>query len=278
MDRTSEIVTSLLNVISPVNASHLWRELQVSNHMHMVFGLGKSTRPMEDAYLKALAEAYANASSWDTRRQVLSIMAGVASFSTIAEYIPGLTQYRFTIANLHRVEYGVNIPSPSKAAPRLKINVQQLDHFLCFITSPHLVQDLPFGEKQLQLSSGKIITVPNVIRTMIPQRVIMQYKQFCSETKFKPFSDCTMRRILEECKASVRKSLQGLDYYASDGARSFDSLASLVQNISYSRGDGGESWSARIQETLKSGKLYLKGDYKVNCYRSMFYCRHLVFA
>lgn len=126
MDRTSEIVTSLLNVISPVNASHLWRELQVSNHMHMVFGLGKSTRPMEDAYLKALAEAYANASSWDTRRQVLSIMAGVASFSTIAEYIPGLTQYRFTIANLHRVEYGVNIPSPSKAAPRLKIKFSNL--------------------------------------------------------------------------------------------------------------------------------------------------------
>jgi len=262
VERTSEIVTSLLHVISPVNASHLWRELQLSNAVNMAFGFSKSTKPAENAYLEAMAEAYSNATSWDTRRQVLSIMAGVASYKTITEYIPGLTQYRFTMATLHSVQYGRNVPLPAKTAPRLKIDIEQLDHFLSFITSPHLVQDLPFGEKQLQLSTGKVITVPNVIRTMIPQRVIMQYKQYCIEANFKSFSDRTMRRILTECSASVRKSLQGLDYYASDGARAFDDLASIVQNIAYVK-DEGEVWSTQIQDTLKAGKLYFKGDYKV---------------
>ena len=84
------------------------------------------------------------------------------------------------------------------------MDLGQLDHFLSFITSPHLVQDLPFGQKHLKLSSGDLIEVPNVIRLMIPQRVVQQYKQYCMETNFKPFSESTMRRVLSECSASVR--------------------------------------------------------------------------
>ena len=41
-----------------------------------------------------------------------------------------------------------------------------------------------------------------------------------------------MLRVLSECSASVRKSLQGLDNYAAEGARAFDDLAGIVENIS----------------------------------------------
>jgi len=78
-----------------------------------------------------------------------------------------------------------------------------------------------------------------------------------------------MLRILSECSASVRKSLQGLDYFAAEGARAFDDLASIVENISLLRDDGGE-WSARIKDTLKAGKFYLKSDYKVHCFVYLF--------
>ena len=120
----------------------------------------------------------------------------------------GLTQYRYTMANLHRMQCGRGAPVPSQRTPRIKIDLQQLDHFLGFITSPHLVQDLPFGEKNLELSSGEIKAVPNVIRTMIPERIATQYIQFCTETNFKALSRSTLLRILRECSASVRKSLQ----------------------------------------------------------------------
>ena len=141
---------------------------------------------------------------------------------------PILTHYRYSISNIHRLQHGPGTPVPKDKAPRIRINLQQLDHFLSFITSPHLVQDLPFGEKHLELSSGKIIAVPNVIRTMIPERIVTQYIQFCSESNFSPFSRSTMLRILTECKASVRKSLQGLDYFAAEGARAFEHLGSIV--------------------------------------------------
>ena len=81
----------------------------------------------------------------------------------------------------------------------------------------------------LTLSSGKAIEILNIlIRTLIPQRIACQYKQYNDETGFKPFSECTMLRILAECKASVHKSLKGFDYFAAEGARTFEDLESLV--------------------------------------------------
>jgi hypothetical protein len=124
-------------------------------------------------------------------------MSDVANFNVISEYIPGLTHYRFTMANLHRLQYGRCVPVPLKTLPRLRICQQRLDHFLSFITSPHLVQDLQFGEKELKMSSGKTIKVPNIIRTMIPQIIVNQYSQYCKENNFQSFSKSTMLRVLQ---------------------------------------------------------------------------------
>ena len=99
---------------------------------------------------------------------------------------------------------------------------------------------------------------------MIPQRIVRQYTQYCEETGFKPFSQSTMLRILSQCSASVRKSLQGLDYYAADGTRAFDDLISLVRKINEVESD--MDWERRMIESLKAAKLYLKGDYKV-CFK-----------
>ena len=76
-----------------------------------------------------------------------------------------------------------------------------------------------------------------------------------------------MVRILSECSASVRKSLQGLDYNAAESSWAFNTLVDILQKVSY-RTDGGKKWGDELQETLKAGKLYLKGDYKVIFCRS----------
>ncbi|XP_031575425.1 uncharacterized protein LOC116309034, partial [Actinia tenebrosa] len=217
----------------------------------------------DQRYLDALAESYKNASSWDTRKQVLSIMTDLASYAVISSFIPGLTKYRYTAANLHRLQFGRGVPVLVQTSARIRIDSKQLDHFLSFITSPHLVQDLPFGQKHLTLSSGKVLEVPNVIRTMIPRRIVQQYSRYCEETNFHPLSDSTMFRILSECSASVRKSLQGLDYFAADGSRAFDELLSLVPKL-VEYGATDREWEVKTTENLKTSRLYLKGDYKVH--------------
>ena len=133
-----------------------------------------------------------------------------------------------------------------------------------------MVQDLPFGQKTLKLSSGQLIEVPNVIRMMIPQRIARQYTQYCQETGFKPFSERTMLCVLVECKASVRKSLQGLDYFAADGARAFVDLKTLVRQLGEL--GLGKEWEVQHVELLKAAKLYLMGDFKVSFLLRMQIC------
>ena len=59
---------------------------------------------------------------------------------------------------------------------------QKLDHFLEFITSTHIIQDLPFGEKTLKLSSNAEIKVPNVVlRSLIPEQIVLQYLGYCKD-------------------------------------------------------------------------------------------------
>ena len=117
--------------------------------------------------LETLAESNCNASHWSTRRQILSIMADKISLKELQRYIPGLTSYRFNIARHHQLLHGRETAVPLEIARRMKVDYAQVDHFLNFITSPHVVQDLPFGEKMLRLSTGEEIKTPNVVWMLI---------------------------------------------------------------------------------------------------------------
>ena len=143
----------------------------------------------------------------------------------------------------------------------MRVSPAQIDHFIAFITSAHVVQDLPFGERTITLTSGETIKVPNVIRTMVPERIVQQYIVYCDETGFKPLSRSTLVRVLNVCPASVRKSLQGLDYISSSGAQAFDDLCEVAEML----GDAGQGmgWAKQQHSRLRESKRYLKNDYKV---------------
>ena len=149
----------------------------------------------------------------------------------------------------------------TRSVRRIYVSASQLDYFLDF-TSEHIIQELPFGERTLKLSSEKKITVTNVVRKVIPERVIQQYNLFCTETGFAPMGRSTLHKILDVCSASVRNSLQGLDYFTAQGTQAFDDLESVVDKLGEDCGMGS-SWVKEKKEQLKEGKRYLKSDYKV---------------
>ena len=68
-----------------------------------------------------------------------------------------------------------------------------------------------------------------------------------------------MLRVLSSCAATVRKSLQGLDYIAADGGKAFDELIEMVLKLC----DDDRVWVSRLQKMLKEAKQYIKSDYKV---------------
>jgi len=51
--------------------------------------------------------------------------------------------------------HGIAAPLPNQEKKRMRIEPVKLEHFVSFITSPHVIQDVPFGEKLLKLSTGE---------------------------------------------------------------------------------------------------------------------------
>ena len=129
--------------------------------------------------MNALAECYRAADSWETRRKILSIMADTLTLNQLRHWIPDLSQYRFTEARRHYLVYGRKAPVLTVPTPRMRVSTAQIDHFIAFITSPHIIQDLPFGERTIMLSTKETIKVLKVIRMIIPERIVIQYITYC---------------------------------------------------------------------------------------------------
>ena len=83
-----------LEVISPGNPASLWDALKRTQAVEKAL----CTTTVDQKYLEALAEIYWNANSWDTRRQVLSIMGDLVPYSVIQQFLPGITDYRIKAA------------------------------------------------------------------------------------------------------------------------------------------------------------------------------------
>ena len=254
--KAKQAISAVLDEIAPNDAVRLWEaivETQSGDHT--------SSDRVDEVLMDSLAICYKNASGRDSRRQILSIMGDKVSLTKIRKWIPGLTRFRFTVARQHALINGSGKPIPTNPRLRTVIPEVKLAHFLDFITSSHIIQDLPFGAKTITLSSKQIIQVPNVVRNMIPERILKQYQAYSAESNFTPMSRSTLLRILRVCSASTRKALQGIDYISSAGAQAFEDLQDVADKLGE---EGmGLTWAKRQKETLKEAKRYLKTDYKV---------------
>ena len=207
---------------------------------------------VDKTVMSALAECYRAADNWETRRQILSIMAIKSTLNQLRHWIPDLSQYRFTEARRHCLEGGRGAPVLTAPTPRMRVSTAQMDHS-------------PFGERTIMLSTKETIKVPNVLRMIIPERTVIQYKTYCQESGFTPLSHATLLRILSKCAASVRTSVQGLDYVSAAGAEAFDDLCDVVETL----GDVGQGigWAKQQENNLCASKRYLKSDFKVGVTR-----------
>ena len=263
--KARQAVQAVIEEIAPEDTGSLWEALLSSKACEFPL----DTKDHADVTLiEALTECYNNAGHWSTRRQILSILADKISFKMLKKWIPDLTRYRFDIARHHQLLHDRGAMVPTTQQTRMYVAPGQLSHFLNFITSTHIIQDLPFGKKKLKLSSNEELTIPNVIRSVIPAQIISQYEELCSEEGFKPMGRSTLYRVLHVCSASVRKSLQGLDYVGAQGAKAFEELELAAEKLGDDC-DLGLSWAKDKKEKLKVAKWYLKGDFKVTLCR---YC------
>ena len=175
---------------------------------------------------------------------------------------PGLSKRQIDDARTHADLRGPGKHVSPPEIHRMRLETTKTDHFLEFISTSSLLQDVSYGKKTIKLDSGEKVLVPAAIRTITPSRIIKQYQSYCDSVDFKSYSERTLCRILEACSASKQISLQGLDYIATEGNEAFEEIKHIVSLL----GDNGVeiTWVDNLTKDLKASKRYLTTDYKTH--------------
>ena len=113
---------------------------------------------------------YDNTGTWQTKRQILSIIADKTTKQNLMEIIPGLSKWKIDEARKYSREVGSGMPIPAQHIRRERLSPDKIDHFLDFIAQRYFPHDVAYGTKCMKLSIGQTVVIPNVIRTVIHNR------------------------------------------------------------------------------------------------------------
>ena len=139
-----------------------------------------------------------------------------------------------------------------KQISRCRVDMRKVEHFIDFIFSTGLLQDVAYGVTKLKYNSGDEQTIPHMILTSKYSHTIAFYQQSCFELSYTPLSESTLWRILHAIKPSHRTSLAGLDDTTAMGMNGFDTLKQISERLQ--RKD--------IVASLEKSKRYLKLHYQ----------------
>ena len=113
---------------------------------------------------------------------------------------------------------------------RKKLNIDNAKHFLVFLFSSGLMQDIAYGGSTLIYCNGEKQALPKSILKMTKNHTIEAYKHYCLEMNIPlKISNSSLWGIFNEIKLS-HNALSGLDITAA-GLRAFSSFNIFWANL-----------------------------------------------
>ncbi|CAG2246841.1 unnamed protein product [Mytilus edulis] len=162
--------TAVTETMFPNESDEILQEILKASEV-----IDKETDVNSDAELcQAMVKSYMVTDTWQVRRPILSV-----------------------ISKKHASVQGCALPPAQGNKSRQRMDPAKLDNFLDFITSSHIIKDLPFGERKLKLADGRSVDTPNVIRCMAPATLINMYNLYCSENEVTPLGHTEIFRGTE---------------------------------------------------------------------------------
>ena len=139
---------------------------------------------------------------------------------------------------------------------RNRLNTEKSEHFLDFLFSSGLLQDVAYGVSKLRFDNGETQVLPNAILQNKYSHTIQFYNDVCKEIGYTPLSSSSLLRILNALKPSQRKSLAGLDDITAEGMNGFQFLHQVIVDLKLGK---------EVADKLERAKRYLKMYYQGHC-------------
>ena len=167
-----------------------------------------------------------------------------------------------------KFESGPGVIATEEAFKRNRIDMSKVEHFINFLIHNGYFQDVAYGMTKLKLDSGEEFIVPHVVRTSIKLHLIKLYNSHCTSIGCTPLSQRSLNRVLDDCKASQRKALSGIDDYTADGYEGFHTIEIILEKLSLAN-----DIKQVFKSSLKNALMYLKGNYRLHVQNQESLCR-----
>ena len=206
--------------------------------------------------LRALAQSYKDTTDKQARIVILSLVDHSKYSKKMLRPIFGCSDRSINTARkLRNSAAGLVLPTKVKFK-RNRLNMTKANHFIEFLFSSGMVQDVAYGVSNIRFESGIIQTIPNAILTSKYSLAISLYCEICTGCNYEPLSRSTLWRILNQLKPSKRRSLQGLDDITAAGMNGFSHLEEFLKKRKIDQ---------VVIKDLERAKRYLKTKYQSHC-------------
>ena len=143
----------------------------------------------------------------------------------------GCSKYKVDLKRIWKQQNACLFKVQKDTFTRNQFNFNKCEHFLDFIFSSGLLQDIAYGVQKLKFTSGEKETALKAIITSQHNNIICLYKEACKNVNYDVLSESSLWNILNTLKPSrILRLLAGLNDIVAAGINGF----SILQTVSKS--------------------------------------------
>jgi len=143
---------------------------------------------------------------------------------------------------------------------RQRLDIKKLDYFISWLLVSDLLISIPWGNTNLKLENGQVISIPKQILQAQQSQIVYLYQNHCKKLNISSMSDRTIYSILQNLNASQQKVISGIDEFVKDASDSWLNLKTIIQQLQLSN-----EHKNKLTIMLDKCSLYLKSEYQCHC-------------
>jgi hypothetical protein len=175
----------------------------------------------DNSVILHLKEAYESCSTKNARRSVLTLMPKEYAVSEICNLFQCSTYEARCARNAAKL-YGACAMQPKKDRVYSRLSVEKAEHFINFLFTTGLLQEVAYGTTDLKFDSGDKMTVGNTILNGIYEHSVGEYIQYCKDLDYDRLGRTTLLKLLKKMKPHTRRKLSGVDSFVVEGVEAFE--------------------------------------------------------
>ncbi|GMT10256.1 hypothetical protein PFISCL1PPCAC_1553, partial [Pristionchus fissidentatus] len=213
--------------------------------------------------LKIAAEHYNMATNRLERVWLLSLYANDIDYHTMLQHIPGLSDRTWNEARKMAIDQDSFVLGDNT---KERYDPVKLEYFISFITSPHIMISLPFGDATVKDSHGNILHMSPTVPQARIYETIRLYEEYMKEAGLEKLllKRTTAYKILSNLPMKQTHSLTCVDYYHARATNGLIEMGRMIDDF-VTMGRLKSVDAPHFKRGIDVMRSYLKGNF----------CKHL---